>query len=110
MASSFYAAGEDLGLTLFPDAQYRSNTVITFKNPPGIDVHQMMKVMREQYGVTIAGGMGAIRDSTFRIGSMGIISPREVRTTVKALEKGLEAVEYKFQPGAGLAATEKLLR
>ena len=109
MASAFYAAGEGLGLPLFPDVECRSNTVMTFKNPRGIDVHEMMKVMREQYGVTIAGGMGAIRDSTFRIGSMGIISPREVRATVKALEKGLEAVGYKFEPGAGLAAAEKLL-
>ena len=110
MAAAFYAAGEALGLPLFADPECRSNTVITFKNPPGLDVREMIRLMREQYGVTIAGGMGAIRDTTFRIGSMGIVSPREVRTTVKALEKGLEAVGCKFQPGVGLQAAEKLLK
>ncbi len=110
MATAFYAAGEALGLPIYPDAECRSNTVITFRNPPGIDVREMIRFMREQCGVTITGGMGAIRDSTFRIGSMGIISPREVRATVRALEKGLKAVGYKFQTGVGLQAAEKILK
>jgi aspartate aminotransferase-like enzyme len=84
--------------------------VITFRNPPGTDVQKMITVMREQCGVSISGGMGALRDSTFRIGSMGIVSPSIVRATVKALEKGLQAAGHSFQPGAGLEAAEKLLK
>ena len=45
--------------------------------------------MEERYGVVIAGGMGAVRDSTFRIGSMGIVSPTEVKATVDSARKRL---------------------
>lgn len=65
--------------------------------------------MEEKYGVIITGGMGAIRETTFRIGSMGIVSSTEVRTTVEALEKGLEEVGYKFEAGIGMKAAEKTL-
>jgi aspartate aminotransferase-like enzyme len=109
MARAFYAAAEALKLELFADPSCRANTVIAFKNPPGINVRQMRTIMEEKYGVVITGGMGAIRDTTFRIGSMGTVSPVEVKTTVEALEKGLEAVGYKFRLGAGLEAAERTL-
>lgn len=109
MARAFYAAAEALKLELFADPSCRSNTVIAIKNPPGINVRQMRALMHEKYGVIITGGMGAIRDTTFRIGSMGTVSPLEVRATVEALEKGLEAVGYKFEPGIGVQAAEKAL-
>jgi len=109
MAGAFYAAAEALGLELFAEPSCRSNTVIAIKNPQGINVRQMRTVMHENYSVVITGGMGAIRDTTFRIGSMGTVSPMEVRSTVEALEKGLEAVGYKFEPGAGVLAAEKAL-
>jgi aspartate aminotransferase-like enzyme len=110
MAQAFYVAVEALGLTIFPDKSCRSNTVIAIRNPPGVDVHKVRRIMREQYSVVIAGGMGALRETTFRIGSMGTVSPREVRATVRALEMGLNAVGYSLRPGSGLEAAEKALR
>jgi len=109
MAGAFYAAAEALRLELFADPSCRSNTVVALKNPPGIDVRRMRTIMEEKYGVVITGGMGAIRDTTFRIGSMGIVSSVEVKATVEALEKGLEAVGYKFEPGVGVRAAQKAL-
>ena len=109
MSSAFYAAAEALKLELFADPSCRAHTVIAIKNPPEIDVAKMRKVMEERYGVVIAGGMGAVKDTTFRIGSMGIVSPTEVKRTVDALEKGLEATGYIFEQGAGVDAAEKAL-
>jgi aspartate aminotransferase-like enzyme len=109
MSGAFYAAVEALGLELFADPSCRSNTVVAVKNPSGVNVGKMRQVMEEKYDVIITGGMGAVRDTTFRIGSMGIVSPVEVRETVEALEYGLEAVGYKFNAGAGLEAAERAL-
>jgi aspartate aminotransferase-like enzyme len=109
MAKAFYSAAAALNLQLFADPSCRANTVISLKNPPGIDVSKMRKIMEEKYGVVITGGMGAIRDTTFRIGSMGIVSSTEVKTTVKALEKSLKEVGYKFEAGIGMKAAEKAL-
>jgi aspartate aminotransferase-like enzyme len=88
-AKAFYEASEAIGLELFAVKQFRSNTVLAITNPKDIDVNRMRKIMEEKYGVVIAGGMGAISGSTFRIGSMGIVSKREVKATVNALEKSL---------------------
>jgi aspartate aminotransferase-like enzyme len=107
MSGAFYAAVKALGLELFADPSCRSNTVVAVKNPSGVNVGKMRQIMEEKYGVIITGGMGAVRDTTFRIGSMGIVSPIEVRETVEALEHGLEAVGYKFNSGAGLEAAER---
>jgi aspartate aminotransferase-like enzyme len=109
MANAFYAMAEALGLELFADPSCRAHTVIAFKNPQGIDVRKMRTIMEEKYGVVIAGGMGAIRDTTFRIGSMGIVSAVEVNATIEALENALMAVGYKSKPGAGLRAAQKVL-
>ena len=109
MSNAFYAAVDALKLEPFADPSCRAHTVIAIKNPPNIDVANMRKIMEERYGVIIAGGMGAIRDTTFRIGSMGAVSSTEVMTTVNALEKSLEATGYVFEQGAGIDAAEKAL-
>ena len=109
-ARAFYEAIEAIGLELFAVKQYRSNTVIAIKNPKGIDMNEMRKMMKEKYGIVISGGMGAIRDSIFRIGSMGIVSKREVKATVNALEKSLSSLGYKFEVGKGIAAVERILK
>ena len=69
---------------------------------------RMRKIMAEKYGVVIAGGMGAISGSTFRIGSMGIVSKKEVKITVNALEKALLSLNYKLDIGKGIEAVEKV--
>lgn len=109
-ARAFYDAMEAIGLELFAVKQYRSNTVIAVKNPKGIDADEMRRIMDEKYGVEIAAGMGAMRDSTFRIGSMGIISDREVKATVDALEKALSSLGYNFEVGSGVAAAMHALK
>jgi aspartate aminotransferase-like enzyme len=100
-SSALYEATEAIGLELYAAKPVRSNTVITIKNPQGIDTDVMRKIMRKKFGVMISGGMGAIRDSTFRIGSMGIVSKKEVKLTINALETALLHLGYKFEKGEG---------
>jgi aspartate aminotransferase-like enzyme len=86
----------------------RSNTVIAFNNPGGIDNAKVRKIMDEQYNVVISPGAGKLKDNIFRIGCMGIISETETFLTVNALENALTKQGYRFEKGAGLeAAREK---
>jgi len=94
-AKAFYDAMEELGLELLADERWRSNTVIAVKNPPGIEDAKLRELMRERYSVVIAGGMGKLKGTMFRIGSMGIISEREVSATINALEGALKVLGYK---------------
>jgi aspartate aminotransferase-like enzyme len=107
-SEAFYAAIEAMGLSPFPDKEVRSNTVIAFNNPAGVDNTKVRKTMDEQYNVVISPGAGKLRDTIFRIGCMGIISETETLLTINALENALIKQGYKFKKGAGLeAAREK---
>ncbi|OYT45061.1 hypothetical protein B6U84_02930 [Candidatus Bathyarchaeota archaeon ex4484_40] len=86
-SEAFYRAIEALGLEVFPRRDVRSNTVIAFKKPAGVDGAEVRRLMRERYKVVIAGGAGKVRDLIFRIGCMGAVSSPDVIRTVSALER-----------------------
>lgn len=94
-AKDFYEGIQGMGLKPFADGRWRSNTVIAVKNPPGIEDKRLRELMRERYGVVIAGGMGKLKGTMFRIGNMGIVSKREVSATIDALEGALKELGYK---------------
>jgi len=107
-SEAFYAAIEAMGLSPFPEKKVRSNTVIAFNKPDGVDNTQVRKIMDEQHNVVISPGAGKLKDTMFRIGCMGIISETEILLTINALENALFKQGYKFKKGAGLeVAREK---
>jgi len=107
-SEAFYAAIEAMGLSPFPEKKVRSNTVIAFNKPDGVDNTQVRKIMDEQHNVVISPGAGKLKDTMFRIGCMGIISETETLLTINALENALFKQGYKFKKGAGLeVAREK---
>jgi len=93
-AQDFYSGIEGLELELFADERWRSSTVIAVKNPAGIADKDIRDLMRESYGVVIAGGMGKLKGAMFRIGNMGIISEREVEATLEALKGALSQLGH----------------
>jgi aspartate aminotransferase-like enzyme len=107
-SEAFYAALEAMKLSLFPNREVRSNTVIALKKPDGVDNTLVRKIMNEKYDVVISPGAGKLKDAMFRIGCMGIVSETETLLTINALENALTKQGYKFEKGAGLeAAREK---
>ncbi len=104
-AKAFYEAIEAIGLKPFPKAEsVRSNTVIAINAPQGVNVSEVLKLMDEKYGVVIAGGMGKLKRSMFRIGCMGMISQEEVMITINALERALNDVGFRLKLGEGIKA------
>jgi aspartate aminotransferase-like enzyme len=109
-SEAFYGAIDALGLKPFPDEKVRSPTVIAFNNPEGMDNAEVRKIMREKYGVMIAGGAGKLRDKIFRIGCMGIISEAETLLTINALENALAEKGYSVKKGASIESAREKLR
>ena len=107
-AEAFYNALQEMELQVLPDKQFRSNTVIAINIPRGIEDKAWRDLMREKYGVMVAGGMGKLKGSIIRIGSMGVVSRVEVTATIKALGKSLTDLGQKVNLKAGLAAVEKV--
>ena len=78
-----------LGFELYADPACASNSVISAKVPAGVDGKDLLKRLRSQYGVIIAGGQGKETGKIIRIASMGAIGPQEIKAGFEALGKVL---------------------
>src|SRR3989304_5560978 len=80
---------KDLGLELFPDAQYASNTVTCIQAPPGVEVKGLLKYLREEEQIVLAGGQGKLEGKTFRIGHLGWVTEEDGKAVIAGLGRAL---------------------
>lgn len=97
-----------LGLTLFAPEDEKANSVTAIKAPEGIDGQQIVKTMREKYGITIAGGQSKLKGKIFRFGHCGYYDKFDILTTLAGLEMALKDLGYPVEMGAGVTAAEKI--
>lgn len=86
------AGVRDLGLGLFPDPAYASDTVTAFRPPAGVTVQQIVEVMRRDHATEVANGQGRIADDIVRIGHMGWAHEPALRRTIEALGAALRTL------------------
>lgn len=110
MARACRAAIKALGLALYaPEAP--SDAVTAALAPAGIDGQQVVKLMRDEMGIAIAGGQDQAKGKIFRIAHMGYINRWELLAAIGALETTLKKLGHSFTAGAGVnAALEELNR
>ncbi len=97
-----------MGLELFAPTEGRGNAVTSVKVPEGVDGGKIPKIMRDKYGVTIAGGQDHLKGKIFRIGHLGYFDRFDIITTLAALEMTLTELGYLVELGSGIAAAEKI--
>ena len=85
---------KSLGLKLFPDEKFASNTVTCLRAPEGVEVKPMLKYLREEEGITLAGGQGQLEGKTFRIGHLGWVDEKDGEVVMKGVEKALARAGY----------------
>ncbi|MGQ9759237.1 MAG: pyridoxal-phosphate-dependent aminotransferase family protein [Candidatus Methanomethylicaceae archaeon] len=88
-SAAYYSALHAMGLSFFAEERSRSHVVIAINTPSGVSSKDLRDILRKRYGVVVAGGFGPLKDSIFRIGNMGVITPKEVLTTLSAVESSL---------------------
>jgi aspartate aminotransferase-like enzyme len=92
----FTRAGvRDLGLDLFADPDFASNTVTGIALPEGLSAKALVKDVRASAGIEIGAGQGTHADAMLRIGHMGWCDEESLRLTLDALgvalrERGAE--------------------
>ncbi|WP_022853813.1 pyridoxal-phosphate-dependent aminotransferase family protein [Thermodesulfatator atlanticus] len=94
-----------MGLDLFAKAPCEALTIV--KVPEGVDGAKLMKLMREKYQVTMAGGQAKLKGKVVRIAHLGYQGPLDVITALATLEMALTELGYKVPLGAGVAAAQK---
>lgn len=98
-----------LGLELFAPTAY-SDGVTAVKVPKGIDGERLVKLIRDKYGVGIAGGQAELKGKVFRIATMGYITASDIIVTVSALERAFLEMGYRVELGKGVKAAEEILK
>ena len=73
------------GLEVFAADGYESDTVTAFRPPPGATSQEVLRRLREQFGVEAQGGQAHMADQLVRIGHMGWVHEPEMREAVAAV-------------------------
>ncbi len=104
LADGCRAAAEAAGLELAAAKGHRSDTVTAIKLPAGVDDKQIRGVLKDRFGVVVAGGQEAWKGKVVRIGHMGTIGWAELAAGWAALEATFKLAGKPLKPGAATAA------
>jgi len=96
-----------LGLDIF--SQVPSNAVTAIKVSPEIDADKLREVMRNRYGVQVAGGQGKLAGKIIRIAHLGWMDSLDVIAVISALEMALLELGYPLELGKGVKTAEEVL-
>lgn len=99
-----HAAVEALGLELLAKKS-PSPAVSAVVVPSTVqEGKKIPKLMRDRYGVTIAGGQDELEGKIFRLSHFGYVSPFDVTTGISCLELVLKELGHPVTFGAGVGA------
>jgi aspartate aminotransferase-like enzyme len=101
-------AVKGLDLELFGPDDDNSNVVTGIKLPESIDGAKVPKLMRDKYGITIAGGQNQLKGKIARVAHCGYYGAFDIITTFSAFEMVLSELGADVELGAGVAAAQRV--
>ncbi len=106
LAEAARAAAKAMGMKLYTKHPADSLTVIEL--PEAVAGEKLVKKMRDEYGVTIAGGQSQLKGKICRIAHMGYVGIFDIITAIAGLEVVLHEMGWKVQLGSGTSAAEEV--
>jgi aspartate aminotransferase-like enzyme len=97
------------GLSLLGAEDPEANVVTAFRTPEGVDGKAIPRLMRDRFGIQIAGGQGKLSGQICRIGHCGYYAYGDVLTALGALEHVLDELGVPVELGSGLAAAQRAM-
>ena len=108
LARATRSAVEAMGLKrVAPDSPADSAT--GFFVPDGVDGAKLVKSMRDDFGVTLAGGQDHWKGKVVRIAHLGYVDTFDVVVAIAVIEMALTKFGAKVELGKGVAAAQKIL-
>jgi aspartate aminotransferase-like enzyme len=107
MAQATRAGIAAMNLELF--AKDPCNVLTSVVVPEGIDGKKLVKRLREDYGVSVAGGQAHLLGKIFRLAHMGYMERFDVIIALSAVEMMLHDMGRPIELGKGVAAAERIL-
>ncbi|GFP40619.1 pyridoxal-phosphate-dependent aminotransferase family protein, partial [Candidatus Hakubella thermalkaliphila] len=107
LAEATRAGLKAMGLKLFAKGGW-GNGVTSVLPPEGVDGGKIVRMMREEFGITIAGGQGDLKGKIFRIGHLGYVDRLDIILTLAALEMTLARLGVEVELGSGVRGTQEV--
>ena len=107
LAKAARAGMKALGLELFGEPP--CEVVTSAKVPASVDGGKIVKMLREEFGISIAGGQGALKGKIIRFAHMGYIGKADLLVGFACLEMVLSKLGWKLEKGKAVAAAEEEL-
>lgn len=98
------AGVQAMGLKLLVTAGHSNVVTAVDCREGGPDAKAVVKRMREEFGVSLIGGQGRLKNDIFRIGHVGYVDELDVIGCLGALEMTLIGMGRPVRPGSGVAA------
>jgi aspartate aminotransferase-like enzyme len=76
--------------------------VTAIRTPEGISSTDLVKTLRDEFGVTLADGQGALKGKVFRIGHIGYYDVFDITTALSAVELALAAAGADIERGVAV--------
>jgi aspartate aminotransferase-like enzyme len=86
-----------------------SDALTAVKVPEGMDGGKIPGIMRDKYGVTIAGGQDTLKGKIFRLGHLGYVDKSDILVLLQATELTLKDLGYKFESGKSVFTAQKMI-
>jgi aspartate aminotransferase-like enzyme len=98
------AGAKAMGLELFSPDEDRSAVVTAVRAPDGVDAGDVVKALRDRFGMTIAGGQGELQGLIFRLGHIGWFDVFDIATMLAAVELALADLGADVERGVAVTA------
>ena len=108
LANATREGAKALGLELFADGD-SGNVLTSIKIPEGVTFDAGIKKLRDETGVTIAGGQDELKGKIFRIGHMGYVNDFDIVLAMSAVEKILNENGCNVELGKGISKVQEIL-
>ena len=99
---------ESIGLENFAKG-CTSTALSVIKSPEGIDAGDIIKGLKEKYGMIVAGGQDQAKGKIFRITHMGYVDKSDMISVIAGVEGILNEMNYPFDAGTGVSTASKIL-
>ena len=92
---------------LAPDSPSDATTGVYV--PEGVDGGKLVKYLRDEMGITLAGGQDQLKGKILRIAHLGYIDTFDIIVAISSIEMALRKFGYKMEFGKGVAAAQEVL-
>ncbi|HBO85170.1 MAG: class V aminotransferase [Deltaproteobacteria bacterium GWC2_42_11] len=108
LARAARAAVKAMGLKLLaPDAPSDATTGVYL--PESVDGGKFVKYLRDDMGITMAGGQDHLKGKIIRIAHLGYVDTFDIIVAISSIEMALRKFGHKVEFGKGVAAAQEVL-